>query len=138
MAERAGVIGRVQLRQNLRKFTRETTLGLRKDLLETAKVSAVLAEAAGKDTIWHTPSSLSSQPKDDRVWTGKMVDAFGADVSMTARTVTVRFGWIDTKKRYFLIQEYGGQAFGKTVTPMHAIANADTVVKNYLKSKGIQ
>jgi len=138
MAERAGVIGRVQLRQNLRKFTRETVMGLRKDLLETAKVSAVLAEAAGKDTIWHTPSSLSSQPKDDRVWTGKMVDAFGADVSMTARTVTVRFGWIDTKKRYFLIQEYGGQAFGKTVTPMHAIANADTVVKNYLKSKGIQ
>ena len=138
MAERAGVIGRVQLRQNLRRFTRETVLSLRKDLLETAKVSAVLAEAAGKDTIWHTPSSLSSQPKDDRVWTGKMVDAFGADVSMTARTVTVRFGWIDTKKRYFLIQEYGGQAFGKTVTPMHAIANADTVVKNYLKSKGIQ
>lgn len=135
---RAGVEGRVQLRQGLRRFTQGTKTELRKDLVETAKVASVLAEAAGKDVIWHTPSSLSNQPKDDRVWTGKMVDAFGADVTVTGRNITVRWGWIDQKKKYFLIQEYGGQAFGKTVTPMFALAQTKTVVSNYLHSKGIQ
>lgn len=135
---RAGVEGRVQLRQGLRRFTQDTIVDQRKDLVETAKVAAVLAEASGKDTIWHTPSSLSSQPKDDRVWTGKMVDAYGADVTVVGKRITVRWGWIDTKKKYFLIQEYGGQAFGKTVTPMFALNNSRNVVNNYLSSKGIK
>lgn len=135
---RAGVGGRVQLRQGLMTFTKGTTKNLRRDLVETAKVAAVLAEASGKDVIWHTPSSLSHEPKDDRVWTGRMVDAFGADVTPVGRNVTIRWGWIDEKKKYFLIQEYGGQAFGKTVTPMFALAQTKTVVENYLHSKGIQ
>lgn len=135
---RAGVQGRVQLRQNLKKFTREALFGVRKDMVETARVVAVLAEATGKDVIWNTPSSLSHEPKDNRVWTGKMVESFKADVGANSRSVTVRYGWIDKKARYFLIQEYGGFAFGKNVTPMHAIATADAVVKDYLKSKGIQ
>lgn len=135
---RAGVEGRVQLRQGLQRFTKDTILEQRKDLVETAKVAAVLAEAAGKDKIWHTPSSLSNTPKDDRVWTGKMVDAFEADVTVTGRNITVRWGWIDTKKKYFLIQEYGGEAFGKTVTPMFALADAKNVVTHYLSQKGIQ
>jgi hypothetical protein len=56
---RAGVEGRVHLRQSLMQFTKGTTKNLRSDLIETAKVAAVLAEASGKDVIWHTPSSLS-------------------------------------------------------------------------------
>lgn len=136
---RAGVQGRVQLRQGLRKFTQESLLDTRKDLIQTARIAAMLAEASGKDTIWNTPSSLSSQPKDDRVWTGKMVESFSSDVALATRgRITVRWGWINKKARYFLIQEYGGFAFGKTVTPMFAIANAKTVVEDYLKSKGIQ
>ena len=135
---RAGVEGRVQLRQGLRRFTKDTLVEQRKDVVETAKVAAVLAEATGKDVIWHTPSSLSHEPKDNRVWTGKMVDAFSADVTPVGNRVTVRWGWIDKKKKYFLIQEYGGQAFGKTVTPMFALAQTQTVVKNYLHSKGIE
>lgn len=135
---RAGVLGRTQLKQSLKRFTRESMMGVRKELIETAKTTAVLAEYAGKDKIWHTPSSLSSQPKDDRVWTGKMVDSFKADVTFNSRTVTVRYGWISKKARYFLVQEYGGFAFGKSITPMHAIVSADAVAKDYLKSKGIK
>lgn len=135
---RAGVDGRVQLRQGLRRFTQDAVLATKKDAVETAKVASVLAEATGKDVIWHTPSSLSNQPKDDRVWTGKMVDAFSSDVTVVGNKITVRWGWIDKKKKYFLIQEYGGQAFGKTVTPMFALAQTQTVVKNYLHSKGIK
>jgi hypothetical protein len=67
-----------------------------------------------------------------------MVDAFGADVTPSGRNITIRWGWIDEKKKYFLIQEYGGQAFGKTVAPMFALAQTKTVVENYLHSKGIQ
>lgn len=136
---RAGVMGRVQLKQGLQKFSRDSLLDTRKDLIETARVAAVLAEASGKDTIWHTPSSLSRQPKDDRVWTGRMVEAFESDVGVTSRNrITIRWGWITKKSRYFLVQEYGGFAFGKNVTPMFALANAKTVVEDYLKSKGIK
>jgi hypothetical protein len=117
---------------------RESLTAQRKDLVETAKIAAILGEAAGKDVIWHTPSSLSHQPKDDRVWTGRMVDSFESDVSQYGRNITIRWGWITKKARYFLIQEYGGFAFGKTVTPMFALANSKVVVEDYLKSKGIK
>lgn len=135
---RAGVGGRVQLRQDLLGFTKGATKNLRKELVEAGTVAAILAKAAGKDIIWHTPSSLSSQPKDDRVWTGKMVDSFDSDVTVVGSRVTVRWGWIDSKKKYFLIQEYGGEAFGKTVTPMFALAGSKTVVDDYLKGRGIK
>lgn len=134
----AGVVGRVQLRQNLKAFTAQALVNVRNDAVETGKVAGLLAQAAGQDTIWHTPSSLSHEPKDDRVWTGRMVDHFEHDVTPVGNKVIVRYGWISDKAKYFLIQEYGGQVDGKTVTPMFAIANATSVARDYLKSKGIQ
>lgn len=127
----------MQLRQGLRAFTKNTVQEQRKDLVQTARIAAILAETTGKDVIWHTPSSISHQPKDDRVWTGRMVDSFQSDVGQSGRNITIRFGWITKKSRYFLIQEYGGFAFGKTVTPMFAIAQSKTVAQDFLKSKGI-
>ena len=135
---RAGVQGRVQLKKDVRHFTAAALMDVRKDMVQTARIAAMLAEASGKDTIWNTPSSLSHQPKDNRVWTGKMVESYSSDVGLASKDrVTVRWGWIKKKARYFLTQEYGGHAFGKNVTPMFALAGSKTVVDDYLKSKGI-
>ena len=134
----AGVQGRVQLRKNLNNFTKDALNQTRQGVIEDAKVAGILAQAAGQDTIWHTPSSLSREPKDDRVWTGRMVDHFMHDVTPVGRKIIVRYGWITDKAKYFLIQEYGGTVDGKTVTPMFALSAAHTVATDYLKSKGIK
>ena len=135
---RAGVQGRVQLKKDVKHFTQGALMDIRKETVQTARIAAMLAEASGKDTIWNTPSSLSSQPKDNRVWTGKMVEAYSSDVGLNSKnSITIRWGWVKKKARYFLTQEYGGHAFGKNVTPMFALATSKIVVEDYLKSKGI-
>jgi len=134
----AGLEGRVALRKGLKQFTNDVLLSEKKDMVETALNAAILAKNVGQNTIATTPSSLSHEPKDNRIWTGKMYEAFDADVQQRGRNIRIRYGWITVKAKYFLVQENGGFAFGKTITPMFAWANADAAVKDYLKSKGIQ
>lgn len=128
----------MQLRQNLKKFTQGSVLDTKKELVETALHAGMIAKNVGQNTIMTTPSSLSHEPKPDRYWTGAMYHAYDADVTQTGRNIRIRWGWITKKARYFLIQEHGGFAFGKNVTPMFALANSKTAVEDYLKSKGIK
>jgi hypothetical protein len=119
-------------------FGKERLQETKKELVETALHAGIIAKNVGQNTIATTPSSLSHEPKDNRIWTGRMYESYDADVTQTGRNIRIRWGWITKKSRYFLTQEYGGFAFGKNVTPMFALANSKTAVEDYLKSKGIK
>lgn len=136
MAGGAGVEGRVTLRKNLKDFTRSALAKERKEAVEAALHAGIIAKNTGQNVIATTPSSLSHEPKDNRIWTGRMYEHFDADVQQRGNSITVRYGWITDKAKYFLIQEYGGNAFGKTVTPMFALAQAHRAATDYVESKG--
>ena len=133
----AGVQGRVALREGLLGFSKGALKQTQAHALDVALKSAFLAEDTGKNTIMTTPSSLR-EGKPDRYWTGAMFHAYDADVKKTGNRITVRWGWIDEKKKYFKTQEYGGFFLGKTITPMHALANSTVAVTNYLHDEGIK
>lgn len=135
---RAGVIGRVELRKKLLGFSKGALAKKRIETVEAAINAGIIAKNVGQNTIATTPSSLSREPKDNRIWTGAMFDGYDADVRQTGTKITVRWGWIKSKRKYYKTQEYGGFAFGKTVTPMHALSNSLVAAQDYLNSKGIK
>jgi len=67
-----------------------------------------------------------------------MFNDFDASVTQTGNRITVQYGWIKRKQKYYKTQEYGGFFIGKTITPMHAMANATVAAQDYLNSKGIK
>lgn len=138
MPATAGVLGRVQLREALLGHTKGLKSQINKNAADTAFAASMVAKAVGRNTIATTPSDLSKEPKDNRIWTGAMYEAFDAEVNQRGNKITVRYGWIRNKKNYFLIQEDGGQVGSKTVTGMHAMTNAQLAVERYLLSKGIK
>lgn len=136
-SKRAGVIGRVALRNSLLGFSK-AALQRQKDSAETAAhIAGIIAKDVGQATIATTPSSLKPG-KVGRIWTGAMYDGFDSSVTKTGNSITLKFGWLKQKKGYYKIQEYGGFAFGKTVTPMHALVNSLVASQDYLKSRGIK
>lgn len=132
----AGVEGRVALRQSLLGFSAGVLKQTQAHAQDVALKSAFLAKNVGQNTIMTTPSSLR-EGKPDRYWTGAMFHAYTSDVQQRGNRITVKWGWIDTKKAYFKKQEYGGFFIGKTITPMHALANSTVAVTNYLHDEGI-
>jgi hypothetical protein len=142
MASKAGIVGRVQMRRGLLNATKQFGASVNKDAVETALVAGIIAKNAGQNTIATTPSDLSIEPKDNRIWTGAMYEAFDAEVNQRGNKITVRFGWLRKKKKYFMVQEEGGQVETRrgtiTVSGMHAMTNAAMAAERYLESKGIK
>lgn len=134
---KTGVVGRVELRRGLLDFNRRALSRKKLDAQETAQAGATLARNVGKFTISTTESSLRPG-KMNRIWTGAMYDDFDADVVQSGNRIRIRYGWIKSKKKYYLVQEHGGFFIGKTITPMHAMANAQVALDDYIKSKGIK
>lgn len=134
---RAGVIGRVALRNNLLGFSKRALTRKKADTVEAAITAGIIAKNTGQNTIATTPSSLSPG-KVGRIWTGDMFTDFDAAVTQTGNKITVKYGWIKRKQKYYKTQEYGGFFIGKTITPMHAMANATVAAQDYLNSKGIK
>jgi hypothetical protein len=67
-----------------------------------------------------------------------MYGDFDADVVQVGNKITIKIGWIKRKQKYYIVQEDGGQAFGRDIVPMHAIAQAGVAAQDYLNSKGIK
>lgn len=132
----AGVQGRVALRESLLGFSAGALKQTQAHAQDIALKSAFLAKNVGQNTIMTTPSSLR-EGKPDRYWTGAMFHAYDADVKQSGNKITVTWGWINTRKKYFKTQEYGGFFLGKTITPMHALTNSYVAVSNYLHDEGI-
>lgn len=138
MASRgSGVVGRVELRNSLLNFTKKAVATKKQDVQEDALVAALIAKNVGQNTIATTESSLRPG-KMNRIWTGAMYEDFDADVVQTGTKIRIRYGWIKSKKKYYMVQENGGFFLGKTITPMHAMANAQVAMDDYLKSKGLK
>ena len=134
---RAGVIGRVALRNSLLGFSKDALAKKKLETQDIAVYAALLAKNVGQNTIATTPSSLSPG-KIGRIWTGDMFKDYDADVSQSGNKITIKWGWIKRKQKYYKTQEYGGFFIGKTVTPMHAMVNSTVAVRDYLSSKGIK
>ena len=96
------------------------------DLVVKEAADAALAEM--QHVIDTTPSSLSHYPKDNRNWTFHMRDSLDAKPVYEDRNRAIDAGWLEVQEDYFLIQEDGGTAFGKTVTPMHALLNGEAAM----------
>lgn len=134
---KAGVQGRVQLRNNLRGFCRTTLKDVKTNVADDALTAAIIAKTTGQNVIATTPSSLSPG-KVGRIWTGQMWEDFDAAVTQTGNKINLRYGWITRKQKYYMVQEHGGSAFGVNITPMHALVAAKTAAENYLHSKGVK
>lgn len=134
---KSGVVGRVALRNSLLGFSKRALTQKKADTVEAALTAGVIAKNVGQNTIAQTPSSLSPG-KVGRIWTGAMFNDFDATVTQTGNRITVKYGWIKRKQKYYKTQEYGGFFIGKTITPMHAMANATVAAQDYLNSKGIK
>lgn len=137
MANRAGVIGRVGLRNSLLNFTRNSITKVQKQTVDDALNAAIIAKNTGQNVIATFPSSLRPG-KIGRIWTGQMYEDFDAAVTQTGNKINLRYGWINRKQKYYKVQEYGGTAFGVNIVPMHAIVAAKTASENYLHDKGIK
>lgn len=134
---KTGVIGRVEMRKALKGFTEKAIRSKKSQAQDVALNGALLAKNVGQNTIATTESSLRPG-KMNRIWTGAMWEDFDADVVQTGNRIRIRYGWIKSKKKYYLVQEHGGFFIGKTITPMHAMANAQLALDDYMKSKGIR
>jgi len=134
---KAGVVGRVALRNGLRGFCRTSIQTVQKDVAEDALNAAIIAKTTGQNVIATTPSSLSPG-KVGRIWTGAMWEDFDAAVTQRGNKINLRYGWITRKQKYYMVQEHGGTAFGKNITPMHALVAAKVATENYLHDKGVK
>lgn len=142
LVTRAGIEGRVQLRNSLLGLSKTVKNDTRRDVAETALTAGIIAKNVGQNTIATTPSDLSIEPKGNRIWTGAMYDAYDADVNQNGTRITVKWGWLRKKKKYFDIQEHGGTVETRRgsveVSAMHALTNSAMAVEKYLKDKGIK
>ena len=134
---KTGVVGRVALRNGLRGFCRSTVKSVNAKSVDAARTAAIIAKNTGQSVIATTPSSLSPG-KVGRIWTGAMYEDFDAAVSQTGNKINIRYGWITRKQKYYMVQEHGGQAFGKNITAMNALVASKIAMENYLHDKGVK
>lgn len=134
---RAGVQGRVALRQSLLGLSKSVLKKTKDTTADDALIAAIIAKNTGQNVIATVPSSLSPG-KVGRIWTGAMYGDFDADVTQVGNKTIIKIGWLKRKQKYYVVQEEGGTAFGRDIVPMHAIAQAGVAAQDYLSSKGIK
>ena len=134
----AGVVGRVPMMQALRQHVLAAEKLLRQEGEDAAIEAGIVGLETAREVIRTTPSSLSKYPKNNRIWTGQMIEALDTKVTRRGTTITVTVGWLKKKEGYFLIQDKGGQVQGRTVTPMNALAGAQTAMRESVKRRGFK
>lgn len=113
--------GDKSLRKTMNQFTANIGGTLRVQSQRTAIRAGIAAQAAMRETIENTPSDINPD-KDNRVDTGYMRDRVDHSTTFRHQRYTVKFGWLQSRKAYFLVQERGGVAFGKyQITGMFAL-----------------
>ena len=133
----AGLQGRVQMVKGLQDHIRLVGKMVDGHAQEAAIDAGIEGLATARMVVATTPSSLSSTPKNNRIWTGKMISELDSDVKRTGTTITVRVGWLQHKLGYFLVQEEGGTVRNIVVTPMNALGQARQVMVKRLADRDI-
>ena len=133
----SGVTGHKSLTDGLFRHLLQVDKRVVADVQEAALEAGIAGLEAARWTIDNTPSSLSPG-KPNRNWTFQMKHALDADVRRRGNTTTIRVGWLRTKKKYFLIQNDGGNLGEKVITPMNALMNGQHAVLDTLKGWGIK
>lgn len=109
------------LRKTMNKFTAGVGGTLRVQSQKTAIRAGIAAQQEMRRVIENTPSDISPG-KPDRVDTGYMRDRVDQNVTFRHQRYEVKFGWLQSRKKYFLVQDQGGTAFGKyQITGMFAL-----------------
>lgn len=134
----AGVTGRVEMMKGLRQHVLIAEKLLRLEAEEAALQAGIVGEQTVRSVIANTPSSLSRYPKNNRIWSGQMMNAVTSKVSRRGTVINIKVGWLTKKEGYFLIQDKGGTVQGKTVTPMNALAGAHTAMRESVKARGFK
>lgn len=133
----AGVTGHRALTDGLFQHVMEIERRKISDVEQAALAAGIAGLEAAQWTIDNTPSSLRPG-KPNRNWTFRMREALDADVKRTGTTITIRVGWLTTKRAYFLFQNDGTQKGETTITPMNALMNGQNAVLDTLKGWGIK
>lgn len=116
----AGLTGYKSITDGLFQQLLAAEKGVKADAQEAALEAAIAGQEMVKHIINTTESSLSPG-KDNRNWTFHMNQSVDSEVRRNGNTITARIGWLKDQEFYFLVQEYGGDVGGKTVTPMNAL-----------------
>ena len=119
----------------LGKFLNDAEKSFKRDVLREAQESAEVGADLVRYLIRTTPSGLSPG-KQNRIWTGHMLERVDTQVFKRGETITIRAGWqnVSSKEKYFKAQDLGtnGVAFG-----MHAITSAQKTIERELKNRGV-
>ena len=118
------VRGHREAMKGLRSFADGTERHVEQVVDDVVLTAAIRGEAKVRETIDTTPSDLSSRPKGNRNWTFTMRNRGDSRVSHRGRRRRVAVGWLDDRRKYFLIQEHGGRVGDKVVTPMNALVKS--------------
>lgn len=106
--------------RDLRAHLRGVNKQVRDNTRETALNAAIRGQEAMEYTIMNTPSSIVPG-KPHRIDTGLMFDSLDAKVTETGHKITIRFGWLNRRKKYFMTQEHGGNLGSIQITGMFAL-----------------
>lgn len=119
----------------LRTFLSEVEKDIDREVMDTARRSAEIGAEHIRDAIRTTPSGLVPG-KNNRIWTGHMLERVDTQVFKRGDVITVRAGWqnLSRKEDYFKMQDLG---LGPVVFGMHAITGAQRLMEKELKDKGI-
>jgi len=133
----AGVNGHQKITKGLFDMLMRAERGVNADAQEAALEAAIAGEDRVREIIATTESSLSPG-KDNRNWTFEMTNSVDSDVRRNGTTITIRAGWLENKKGYFLIQNDGGDLNGTTITPMNALMEGHTEMLKTLTRWGLK
>jgi len=136
-----GLTGHKNITTGLFQLLMQAERNMNADVQEAALEAAIAGEAMVKHIIDTTESSLSPG-KMNRNWTFAMNQAVDSDVKRSGTTITIRAGWLQTKKGYFLIQNDGADLVRNgvttTITPMNALMAGHDAMLDILKGWGLK
>lgn len=137
VADKAGFRGHKQVSDGLLGFVQDLEKHVLTETQDIALEAAIAGEKAMHDHIDVVPSSLRPG-KVGRNWTYLMNQSVTSDVRRRGNTITLRIGWLQTKRRYFLLQEYGTTKGDMTIKPMRALQIGHTAMTKHLTRSGVK
>lgn len=119
----------------LRTFLNEVEQDLNRSVMESARQAAETGANHIREAIRTTPSGLVPG-KNNRIWSGHMLERVDTQVYKRGGVIVARAGWMNLRKSedYFKMQDLG---LGPVAFGMNAITGAQRLMEKELKDKGI-